>query len=238
MVDIDYDIEDWARETTLGRRIFNHNYRMRGNELRGWELLKQTTMQDGPQIGERVYVWQRKGSQGEEVIRISISELHHWRLALEQLRAQLSHSMRRDIARGGGRAAAGDVSFAADGPKSGAVAAVTFTRGNVCVSISSVGSHEVDVRPVARGLDIALSELPQKKALKDRRQTVTRRAVAVKARRGTPLFEQLSDAAPGGGWLKVVAPDGELSREGDALVYVSPNAGRKRVGIVIARGME
>jgi hypothetical protein len=238
MVDIDYDIEEWARTTTLGRRIFNYNYRMRGNELRGWELVKQTTMQDGPQVGERVYVWQRKGSEGEEVIRISIAELHHWRLALEQLRAQLSHSMRRDIARGEGRAAAGDIGFAADAPKSGIVAAVTFTRGNVCVSIASVGSQEVDVRPVARSLDAAFVELPQKKALRDRSQTVKRRAVAVKARRSTPLFERLSDAVPGGGWLKVVAPDGELSREGDALVYVSPDAGRKQVGIFTARGME
>ena len=35
-----YDTAEWAAETTLGRRVFNANFRMTGNELPGWQLVK------------------------------------------------------------------------------------------------------------------------------------------------------------------------------------------------------
>ena len=58
-----YDVEQWAAETTLGRHIFNYNYRMTGSELRGWELLKTVSMQIEPGITEQVYMWQKKGRE-------------------------------------------------------------------------------------------------------------------------------------------------------------------------------
>jgi hypothetical protein len=231
-----YDVTEWARQTTLGRRVFNYNYRMQGHELRGWELVKQTTMQEGPQVTERIYLWQRKGSGGRELIRIGVQELHDWRLALQQLKTQLDHSMRPEIPRGEGRTQIGDVSLAADAPKSRAVAAVSFARGNLCVVVASVGTKDVDVAGVAQQLDAAFTELPAKKSLKDPAQSLKRKAVAAKANANTPLIERLSEAAPGAGWLKVIAPDGELSRDGDSLVYRTPEGGRKQIAIFTVRG--
>ena len=235
MVDTQYDVEEWARQTSLGRRVFNHNFRVRGTELRGWELLKATTMRDDASVTEQVYMLGRKGADESELVRISVVELHHWRLAQQQLLAQLSHTMRPALTPGEGRSAVGDVGFVALAPKSKTVAHVSFARGNVTVSVASAGEKIVDVTTIAAHLDAAMSELPQRKAVKDEARSLVRRAVMLKANRSTAIEEL---PATGTEWIKIVVPDGELSREGSAVTYTSPEPGRKQVSIVQVREVQ
>ena len=112
-----YDLDDWEAATDLGRRLFNYNYRMTGREIRGFELVNTVDMQPGPGLTERVYVWEKKGSAGKQLIRIGITETDQWRRAQAELQAQLVHSMRPTIPRAKGKLARlGDVSYAA-GPE-------------------------------------------------------------------------------------------------------------------------
>jgi hypothetical protein len=227
-----YDRDAWAAATDLGRRVFNYNYRMTGSEIRGWELVNTVEPPtDEPGLTERIYLWEKKGSAGRQLIRIAITETGAWRRAQGQLQAQLVQSMRPDIARGAGKLARlGDVSYAAGLPDAGLVAAIQFVRGNLSISVASVGDEPVDVAAVAKSLDLAFSALPNAKDLQEAR-ALDRSAEPLTVAKDAPTL--LKDALPApvlrNGWLKVIVPDGEIAREGDALVYRPDSDGAKRI---------
>jgi hypothetical protein len=227
-----HDIEQWAAETDLGRHIFNYNFRMTGNELRGWELLKTVNLQSEPGVTERVYMWQKKKSEGQQLVRISIAELPSWWNAQGQLSNELDHSMRPDIPRGTGKLAnTGDINFIGKPPESKVVASMLFTRGNLSVSISSAGEKSVDVSKIAALLDHMFSEPPDKADVeKGTVAALSPKSLQVRENEAFTVIETIPEPVARGGWLKVIAPDGELRREDDALVYVSPKSGRKRIG--------
>jgi hypothetical protein len=226
-----YDAETWATETTLGRRVFNVNFRLTGTELRGWELVNSDTAQHAPGVTERVYIWKKKGAKRETLIRVEIVELDDWRIAQQHLQARLLDCMRPDIPRAGrALAATGDVAFAGRDDATNATAAVFFARGNVLVSVMSAGEAVVDVSPAARTLDAALREPPKDAELSSGvAEQRSPRSFEVEEGQPVAIVERLSQATASA-WLKVIAPDGELRREGDRLVYVAERGGRKRVG--------
>lgn len=227
-----YDIEQWATETTLGRRVYNHNYRMIGNELRGWELVNSIVMQKESGITEKVYVWQKNGSEGEKLIRISIAELTDWINAQNQLRNELRHSMRPDIPRGTGKIAeTGDVNFIGKEAKSKTIAQLLFTRGNLAVSLASVGKKTVDVSKFAKLLDTLFSQPPETSEVETGLvKEVGPKTVQAKEAETVSVIEKIDEPIAHGEWLKVIAPDGELKLQDNALVYESKKAGRKRIG--------
>jgi hypothetical protein len=233
-----YDRDEWATGTTLGRRVFNFGYRLTSSEYKGWKLLKTVTMQEGRDRTEKVYIWESNSDPKHEMIRVSVNERHDWRLAQESLHQYLMECMRRDIPRGTKKLAQlGDVNYVGREPQTDIVGAITFTRGNVCVSISSAGEKSVDVSEMAAVLDRALSE-PRARIEAGKGQVRARvpESVDVAARKPVVLVEKLPEAVPRGGWLKIVVPDGELRRKGDALIYESPEGGKKRVRAFAARG--
>jgi hypothetical protein len=233
-----YDVKAWAAETTSGRQVFNYNYRLFGRELRGWELLKAVPMQEGRGVTEKVYLWHPKADGERDMIRISIAEHDHWRSAQKRLHQELSHSMRPDIPRGTGKLGElGDVNYVGRDPQSDVPAAITFSRGNVCVSVSSVGERNVDVSDIAASLDRALSKPPAKADLaKGRVRVRAPKTAIVKAGEPYVVIENLQETARRGEWLKIIVPVGELTRKGDALVYVSPQSGQQQIRIYAVHG--
>ncbi len=229
-MDTPYDLQAWADATTRGRRIYNYNYRMRGDELRGWELIKVVPMENTPGHHEIVYLWEKKGSEGQEQVRIGITEADDWRAAQYHLREQLRHSMRSDLPRGAGKLAAiGDINYAGQEPGGTRIASLVFSLGNVTIAISSVGDKSVDVSAIAQRLDHTLGEPPAKEELKaGKAERLTTAALKVKKGQMTTLIEHLPERTTTG-WHKFIAPDGELKREDDAIVYVSPSAGEKKI---------
>jgi len=232
-MDLQYKVEEWGARTSLGRRVFNYNYHISGREFRGREMLKKVTMQEAPGVAENVYLVQGTRDQREDLVRIGIAELDNWRSAQERLLQELTQSMRPEIPQGTGKLARlGDVSFVARDPKSDMPAAISFSRGNVCVSVRSVGKKDVDVSVVAASLERKLFEPPTKAKVEKGLARMRRpAAVDVKADEACVLLENLPKAAPRGEWLKVITPDGELDRRGNALVFVSPQGGKKRIAI-------
>lgn len=228
----EYNIEQWATETTLGRGVFNHNYRMIGNELRGWELLNSVVMQNESGITEKVYMWQKKGSEGQQLIRIGIAELNSWNNAQNQLRNELQHSMRADIPRGTGKLAdTGDVNFVAKEAKSRTIARLIFTRGNLTVSLASVGEKPVDVSKFAKALDTLFTEPPDASEVESGLvKELGPKTLQAKEKETVSIIEKIDEPVALGEWLKIIAPDGELKLEDKNLVYVSTKAGRKRIG--------
>jgi hypothetical protein len=236
-MDASYNVDEWASGTTRGRHVFNYNFRMVGDEIKGWELLKVVPMQGPRQLEEKVYLWQSKTDRGREMVRVTIAERHNWREAQERLHEELSHSMRPDIPRATGKlAAVGDVTFVARDPQSDVPAAIPFTRGNIFVSVASVGERNVDVSEFATRLNHLLSEPPSRAELDKGKMRVRAPKVAtVETGQAHVLIENLPAAAPRGQWLKVIASDGELNRRGDALIYSSPQGGKKQIGTFVMR---
>lgn len=233
-----YDLEKWAAETTRGRQVFNFNFRMLGTEIKNWKLLKVVTLQEDPDTTARTYIWQSARDPEDELVRVDITERHTWQRAQESLHNHLVHCMRSDIPRGTkSLAQLGDVVFASREPKTDSPGAISFARGNVCVTLSSVGAKHVDVSEVAALLDRILSEPPPAADVeKGRARAHVPKLTTLKARRSVTVIDKLPKAVPRGGWLKVIAPDGELSRKGDALLYVSPEGGKKSIATYLMRG--
>jgi hypothetical protein len=231
-----YDLKAWASETSRGRQLFNHNFRMSGRELAGWQLLKAVPMHRDRSLAETTYLWQSKEAPDRQVVRVSVAELHDWRAAQKHLRDALAHCMRPDLPRGsGGLAEVGDVEFVARAAPSDVPAAMQFARGNVAVAVNSVGSVTVDVSDVAAGVDRALADAPAKVASpRTMAKRLTPKTVTVKRREGVHLVKDLSKV--GDRWLKAIVPDGELRRRGNALVYTSPEPGKKTVQLYSIRG--
>lgn len=229
-MDTPYDLQAWADATTRGRRLYNYNYRMTGDELRGWELINVVPMENTPGHHETVYLWEKKDSDGQELLRIGIAEADDWRAAQYQLHEQLCHSMRPDISRGTGKlSAVGDVNYAGKEPGGPHVASLVFSLGNVTITISSVGDKTVDVSAIAQLLDHTLGEPPAKEELKvGKAEHLPLAALKVKKSQVTTLIERLPEREATG-WHKLIAPDGELKCEDDAIVYVSPSAGEKKI---------
>jgi len=227
-----YDTSEWASETTVGRRIFNANFRLGGSGLGGWEAVKSVAVEQEAGVTERVTLWRKSGARRETLIRVGVVEYDSWSAAQQGLYATLLHCMRPDIPRGKGTLArTGDVGFAASAARARGTASAFFSRGNVAVSVASVGEATVDVAAFARKVDTALSTPPKDSELKRGLAAYgSPRSFDVKTRRPVTIIANLRHVLDTGGWLKVIAPDGELRREDDQLVYVPERPGRKRIG--------
>jgi hypothetical protein len=226
------EVEEWSAETADGRRIFNAGFRMRGDEVRGWRQVKVVPMESLHGEGELAYIWQGGNEAGRELLRLGVAELANWRLAQERLREELGMSMHADIPRGtGSLRRLGDINFVGRDPESDLAAAITFSRGNVWISVRSVGDRTVDVGRVAERLDRALSRPPtQADIAKQRVEARSLDRTARKAGEEQRIIDSLVEDARGG-WLKVLASDGELRQEGDTLIHVSAVAGRTRIQV-------
>jgi hypothetical protein len=229
-----YRIDEWAEATLEGRRIFNTGFRLLGDELPNFHLLKTVPMVYSGGQDELVYIWQ--GTDPREMLRIAIAERSDWRQAQSRLREDLEIAMRGNIPRGSGAlASVGDIVYEGREPESDIPAAVSFARGNVFASVRSGGNRVVDVSLAARWLDDRISRAPTAVELQDPR--VRARALDVTASQpgeARVVVESIAKMAADG-WLKVVAPDGELRREGDSLVYLSGSAGRTRLEAFVTR---
>jgi len=226
-----YNIEEWASDTTFGRRVFNYNFRMAGRELKGWEMAKVVPMREERTITDTVYLWQRNDARDRDTVRLEVAELHDWRAAQKHLLQMLQNSMHPNIPRGrGGSSSAGDVEFVARDPHSDVPAAIRFTRGNVAVSVDSVGQVNTDVSDIAEVVDRALTELPSKLAfLRGRSKQQAPKTIVIRTKQGVALVKNLRKF--GDAWLKVIVPDGEVRRKDDVLTYLSPAAGTKAIKI-------
>ncbi len=222
-----YDVEAWAVETTLGRRIFNHGFWMSGSELAGWSLVKSVVMHRDAELLETTHLWRNDAAPERELVSVNVAELAGWPQAQRHLLAMLDHSMRGALPRGAGALAdLGDVTFVGRAPESDMAAATLFARGNVAVAINSAGSAIVDVSRFALLVDRMLAATGAAKFLPPARHG----AVTLDAgKRGEEL--PLDVDLAGNAWVKLVAPDGELRRKGDALLYSAAEPGMKTLDV-------
>lgn len=230
-MDDHYNIEDWAAGTTRGRQIFNYRYRMFGNEIKGWKLIKVVPMQEGSDVTTNAYLWQSRHEPEHELLRVDITECRDWRQAHQSLHDYLMHCMRPDIPRGSRQLAQlGDVVFVGRAAQADIPGAAFFARGNVFVSVSSSGEKDIDVSDPAIRVDHTLSEPPLRRDVeKGKARAIKPKAVTTKADEAVVLIANLEKAAPRGEWLKIIVPDGEIASKDNTLTYVSAQGGTKAV---------
>ena len=228
-----YDQKAWEQETKLGRRLYIHNFGMNGKEFSGWELVKTSVASHSPDGSEKVYMWKRKASKLEELVQVRVIESSYWRNALQYHHDQLMHSMRPNIPRGKGKTAAiGDIQHVGQTPTNETTAMI-FTRGNLQISVSSVGLSLVDVTTLAKALDNKLTKPPTKT---DEKKMVAKRQkplkVKAKKKEMTVLIDTLPEPTPKSGWTRVLATDGEIRKEGDTLYIVDEKGGDRTVEVI------
>ena len=228
-----YNQKAWEQETELGRRLYIHNFGMKGMEFDGWELVNTTSESHPPDESEKVYMWKRKAGTEEGLVQVRVVETNNWRNALQYHHGRLKQSMRSDIPRGKGKTAGiGDIQHVGQAPTN-EVAVVVFTRGNLQISVSSVGLNLVDVTPLAKALDNRLTKSPTK--TDEKKLTATRQKplkVKIRKKEKTVIIDTLPEPIPSSGWTRVLATDGEIRKEGDTLYLVDEQGGDRTVEII------
>jgi hypothetical protein len=228
-----YNKEEWAAITDIGRQIYNYNYHLSGNQFKGWKLIKMIVLTENKELTEKTYMFESAADPKHEIIRIDIVERNGWDLAQESLLQSLLEKMRTDIPKGTGELKEiGDVNYVAREQKSDIPAAISFTRGNLLLSINCVGDRNFDVTGIADQIDNELHKAPTAAKQKtDKIRTLKPTEVTVRAQEQYSLIRNLKKLAPRKMWLKIIVPDGELKRKGEDLIYISPTEGKKRVNI-------
>ena len=229
-----YDKNQWEQETNLGRRLYIHNYGMRGNEFVGWQLVKTVVTPVDTGGSEKIYLWQPKNGASEELVQVAIIESHYWRHTQQHLLDQLKQCMRPDIPRAKGKLAeVGDIQYAASAQGSTEMAAIFFTRGNLQIRVRSVGKTTVDISKFAQTVDAMFTQAPTK-AQQGKGLVEAMAPVTVKAKRAQPalVIEQLGEATTRAGWTRALASEGELRRDGDGLFLETQKDGSNTVEIL------
>lgn len=229
MIDTPYDANAWVAEATQAGRVFNYNYRMTGDELHGWELVKTVEMRTGPETSEIAYIWRKQDGDSEVVVRVDVGESKDWREAQALLQGHLQHTMRPSLPGGAGaNARLGDVGFSAKAPDTDTEAAFFFSIGNVTLTVRSVGSRPVDVTPIAAALNRQLGQPPAADVPSAPRR-IMREPLTLEKNRPVPVVEPLPQPVARSGWLKLIAPVGEFRREDDRILFTPAESGQQRI---------
>jgi hypothetical protein len=203
---------------------------MVGDELAGWHLLKTMPMETAGGLRELVYVWEGPEGAGRELLRIGTAELPDWRLAHERLAAPPDNLGAIET-----RGSVGDIAVVERDPETDVPVAVSFARGNSYVSVRSAGDRVVDVTAAVERLDQSM-RLPLELSGVDgaRVEEGVLEVTSHEDGEERVIIESIVHTAHGG-WLKVLAPDGELRREGDSLIYVARSVGLTRIRTFVMR---
>lgn len=228
-----YDQKAWEQETELGRRLYIHNFGMNGTEFAGWELVNTPVASHAPNGSETVYMWNREAGKGEDLVQVRIIESSCWRNALQIHHDQLMQSMRTDIPRGKGKTAGiGDIQHVGQ-TATDETTAMIFTRGNLQISVTSVGLNPVDVTTLAETLDNKLTKTSTKS--EGKKQAATRQKplkVTVNKKEKTVLIDPLPESTPESGWMRILTTDGEIRKEGNTLYLVDEQGGDRMVEVI------
>jgi hypothetical protein len=187
-----------------------------------------------PGVEEILYIWELKKAGKGERVRVSVIESGYWRHSHQQLLKQLDQCMRPDMPFGKGKSAGiGDVQYVAQNQDDSQTTAVFFTRGNLRISVQSVGKHPVDVTSLAKRLDGRLVKPPGKG--EEKRGAVSAMEsveINMASAETATLLEALPAATLSSGMTRIIVDEGELKREGDTLYCISAKAGAKRAEIL------
>ncbi|HEV8545673.1 MAG TPA: hypothetical protein VGQ64_05235 [Candidatus Limnocylindrales bacterium] len=203
---------------------------MVGDELAGGHLLKTMPMETAGGLRELVYVWEGPEGAGRELLRIGTAELPDWRLAHERLAAPPDNPGAIETP-----GSVGDIAVVERDPETDLPVAISFARGNAYVSVRSAGDRVVDVTAAVERLDQSM-RLPLERSGVDgaRVEEGVLEVTSHEDGEERVIIESIVHTAHGG-WLKVLAPDGELRREGDSLIYVARSVGPTRIRTFVMR---
>jgi hypothetical protein len=239
-----HDIDAWLTETAGRPRVFNHNLRLRAGEFSGYELVNEALIAGSNGSAEHVYIYARRKAATETLLRVSVAEHPDARHALLALQEMLDNSMNPDAARAGGKLGRlADIGFALAGEGEGkaegkGLGAAVLSVGNVALSVRSVGKAPADVSAAAEHVGKLLVTPPAKSSQRaGHAAALPPPAARMSAGEVLTLIEHLPEGGPAADRIQVIAPAGELRREGDSLVYVAADSGAPQIaGYTYAQG--
>jgi hypothetical protein len=233
-----------------GRGLLIYNLDLRGDYFSGFKLLKRFVMQRTSTLAETIYLFQPIGESGPDVlIRVSVAELNNAQNAKAHLGQELNQSMRPEIPPGTGELeTVGDVNFVGRSGPADLTAGISFSRGNICVTVGNAGPKTVDVSELAKQID----DLLRGETVIDEAETEGLRAravepsvlsgraegrtISVKGRERVTVVPALGELTSQKGWVRISVPDGELNREGNQVVYHSDAAGNVSLRLSVFEG--
>ncbi|MGY4827083.1 hypothetical protein ACVNIS_00745 [Sphaerotilaceae bacterium SBD11-9] len=223
-----HDVDAWLAELADRPRVFNHNLRLRAGEFSGYELVNEARLAGSNGVTEHVYIYAKRKAATETLLRVSVAEHPDARHALLALAETLDNSMNPEAARAGGKLGRlADVGFAlrSEGEGKGdgkGLGGALLGVGNVSLSVRSVGKAATDVTGASETLAKRLAAPPDKAAQRaGHAAALPPPRAQMRAGEVLTLIEHLPEGGPAAERIQVIAPQGELRREGMSLVYVA-----------------
>ncbi|HET7791896.1 MAG TPA: hypothetical protein VFL64_00805 [Rhizobacter sp.] len=227
-----HDVDELLGEIAGRPSVFNHNLRLAASEFSGYELVNEVSLAGSNGSTEHVYLYAQRKAATETLLRVSVSEHPDARHALLALIESLDNSMNPEVARAGGKLAKlADIGFVRAGEGDGkGLGVALLSVGNAAVSVRSAGKAPADVTAAAERVGKLLGTPPDKSTQRaGRASALPPPAARMSAGEVLTLIEKLPEGGPAADRIQVIAPRGELRRDGDALVYVAVDDGSPQI---------
>lgn len=205
-----FAFESWKNANTLARNLFVWNYRLSGEVLPGWELIRIQTFELEGQPRLIRSLWSRRGGHLEMRIAVDIYESVS-RVAAHELMVRLLASFENPLIERK-TIQIGDVAFS--GPPENWIA---FARANLVFLIRNEGLRIVRFDEEARRLDDDVAREPSVDPA-EVGIIPSLRSMASKVQIGDDV-RLVPDEVVKTAYLKIYYGDGELSAEGRTLVF-------------------
>jgi hypothetical protein len=226
-----YDFEEWAKQTDVGKRILIWNFFMGGNEIPGWELIKTIPKHIHEYGRVNIYIWHKVEGASEELIRIDVTESNSWHLAHERLLKELNECQAPQLPKATSRGIEiGDVAFVGFGEP---VQSVVFARVNLVVSIDSIGRQEVPIVDTAKRIDELFITRPQasKEGVIPQIESFSSEKEVIGLSEMVPLNIKAKDPLHRPLWYKLIIDQGELFMRDEKVCYSSNTQGQSEISL-------
>lgn len=217
----------------FNKQMFIHNYFLAGNEFPEWNLIKKISIPLADKVNFQSYIWKNIRSEEEELVRVDIIEAKSWFKAqssllrlLESYQAPvLIEASERDIL-------VGDFAFVGH---SEPVKSLLFTRANMIIRITSVGTHDVLVRKFAEYIDSLFMSRPDvtEVGVPPKIEGFAPESLSVKIAQRVSLRVDAKDPLNRRLWYKFFVDSGELYIEDNIVFFRSDESGEPEITLYV-----
>jgi hypothetical protein len=225
-----YSTEEWAAQTSLGRKVFALRFHFQGREIPGMQLYEtaEPYMLGDLQITE--YYWQEDANP-QEAIKVDVIEAPDWISAQRFLLTDLQSRMGINLPEASRKKiAVGDVAYVSD---SELTQSIVFSRANLVIKVNSIGRKPIDVTPAAEAIDKLLGATPRspEKGIGPRITAFSLGNTRTAEGKPVPITIEGFDPLEKSVWYRFHAEHGHFKRTGKKLEFTASRKGEQTITV-------
>lgn len=226
-----YNPENWAAQTSLGRKIFALGFHFLGREIPGMKLYETGSPYRLGDLLITEYYWQADEGR-EEAIKVDVIEAPDWTSAQKFLLTDLESRMALNIPEASRKegAAVGDVAYTSfNGPTHSLI----FCRANLVIKLNNIGRKPIDLTKPAHAIDKFLSGEPRfpEKGIGPRITSFSLSSENTAEGRAVQIIIEGFDPLEKAVWYRLYAENGHFKRAGKQVEFSADTRGEQAISV-------